>query len=68
MYKSIYDKEVRITLLHLMFAIACAHSSTPAASLMCVKSNTRHFGLWYFCLEYWSEKNERKIKNIKLNS
>ena len=62
MYKSIYDKEVRITLLHLMFAIACAYSSTPAASLMCVKSNTRHFGCGTFVWNIGVKKMKERSK------
>ena len=40
------------SLLHLMCAIACAHASTLATSLM----------------RNWNVENKRKIKNIKLNS
>ena len=33
------------SLLHLMCAIACAHTSTPATSLMHVKNSMHHFSL-----------------------
>ena len=33
------------SLIHLMCAIACAHASTLATSLMHVKNNMRHFCL-----------------------
>ena len=41
-----------ISLLYLMHVIACAHAST----------------LDTYSLRHWNEENERKIKNIKLNS
>ena len=56
-------------LLHLMRAIARAHVSTCAASLIHVKSSMCHFCLWhllYVTLEW--KKNEIKIKSIKLNN
>ena len=56
------------SLLHLIRAIARAHASTRANSLMRVKNSTRHSFYDIHCLRYWNKENERKNKNIKFNS
>ena len=37
------NEDKQLSLLHLMHAIACAHSSTGAPSLMHVKNSMHHF-------------------------
>ena len=51
-------------------SLSRAHASTRATSLIRVKNSTRHFCLWSgtYCLGHWNEKNEIKIKRIKLNN
>ena len=57
------------SLLHLMRAIARAHTSIRATSLMRVKHSMRHFCLWHLlCGTLKWKKNETKIKSITLNS
>ena len=51
------------SLIHLMRAIARAHPSILTISLMRVK-----IARATYCLGHWNVENERKIKNIKLNS
>ena len=48
-----------------MRVIARAHARTRATSLRCVKNSTV---CDTYCLGHWNEKNERKIKRIKLNN
>ena len=51
---------------HFIRVIACAHASIRATSWMRVKSSTPTSVYNTYCLGR-NEKNERKIKNIKLN-
>ena len=53
-------------LFHLIWAVACAHATTCATSLMHAKSSTPLFCLWHllFGLLEW---RKWKSKNIKLN-
>ena len=44
------------TLFHLIHAIARAHASTPATSLMHVKVSTHHFCLWNVLLVSFYKK------------
>ena len=49
------------SLIHLIYAIACAHTSTCATSLMHVKNSTHYFFFDTYYLELWNEEN-RKTK------
>ena len=50
------------SLIHLIYAIACAHNtSTCATSLMHVKNSTHYFFFDTYYLELWNEEN-RKTK------
>ena len=53
-----------------MRAIARAHASTRATSLMRVKNSMRHTSAYgTYCLGHWKkEANQRKSKNIKFDS
>ena len=59
-----------VSLLHLMRAIARAHASKRATSLMRVKNSMRHTSAYgTYCLGHWKkEGNERKNKNINFDS
>ena len=52
---------LRCSLIHLMHAIACAHASTLATSLMHVKNCTRHCCLWHL-LEGRKWKKDKKYQ------
>ena len=54
------------SLLHLIHAIACTHTSTCTTSLMNVKNSTCHFCLWhllYITLKQRKWKKEQKQKH-----
>ena len=51
-----------------MHVIASAHVSTYATSLIHVANSTPPSAYDTYCLGHCNEKNEKKIKNIKLNS
>ena len=54
----------KISILHLMHAIARAHASTRATTSMRVNISTRQFCYDTYCLAQWKEENERKNKNL----
>ena len=61
-------KKGNTSLLHLMRAIARAHASTLATSLVHVKIARTTIVYDTYLLGHRNEENDRKIKNIKLNS
>ena len=58
----------KISLLYLMRAIARAHASTRANSLMRVKIAHTISVYDIHCLGHWNKENKRKNKNVKFNS